>query len=437
MRSTLSIILLAFLLPLLLPAQSVLLQGQVVAKDSDKGIPFANLLILDGQRGTVSTETGGFSLRVTSLPVSLVVSSLGYRTDTFQITRPTPLRLTLAQENTELTQIEVNARQQWATLDKKMGLPIDFTVCNNQLFLLGKTSMWNRFHLAVYDGQGNKLNDRAFKIGRITDLETNCFDQLILKTPEFAIRIDPTSSSLTPIEKIPIKDYEAIYESCRASSDSLLYLEWKDFEGFRKSYLAGERATGSFDLFKTIWFREQAGRVRRNAPYNSWASKILHNMGDITYDENQLIRQTQDDVQFDIDIVNKNPTDNYFFLQQDTVVLFNFDEDRIESFSARGDSLISVEIEFNGKNLGGQHTDAQMIYDPITSKYYTMLFRKGAYRLYEVNRYTGTLLQEHKLDIARCRKIAILNNQIFLLGIPKRDRKTDYQRFLKRRLVVR
>lgn len=426
-----------FLFPCLLFTQSILLQGQVVAADNSEAIPYVNLQIANSNRGTVSAETGIFSLKVRRLPVRLVVSSLGYQTDTFLITRSSPLQLQLSRADAALPQIEVKARQRWTTLDEKMGLPVDFTVCNNKLFLLGKTSMWNRFQLAAYDDKGNLLHNRSYKIGRITDLETNCFDQLILKTPEFAIRIDPSSGNLDPIEKIPLKDYEAIYESCQASSDSLLYLEWKDYEGFRKLYLAGERSSGTFDLFKAIWFREQAGRMRRSASYHAWASKTLHNMGDITYAENQQIRQTQDDVQFEIDIVNKNPTDNYFFLQRDTVILFNFDEDRIESFSARGDSLKSVEIDFNGKNLGGQHTDTQMINDPITGKFYTMLFKKGAYRLYEVDFLSGSLLHEHKLDIVRCRKIAILNGQIFLLGVPKRDRKTEYQRFLKRRLVMR
>ena len=426
-----------FLFPFFLFAQSILLQGQVVAKGNGAAIPFGNLLVFGSSNGTVSAETGLFDLRVRRLPVRLIVSSLGYQTDTFLITRPTPLLLQLSRTDAALPQINVNALQQWTTLDKKMGLPIDFTICNNQLFLLGKTGLWNQFHLAAYDDQGNKLHDRAYKIGRITDLETNCFDQLILKTPEFAIRIDPASGSLDPIEKILIKEYESVYESCRASTDSLLYLEWQDFEGFRKLYLAGERASGVFDLFKTIWFREQAGKVRRTAPYYEWANNTVHNMGDITYAENQKIRHSQGAIDFEVAIVNKNPTNNYFFLQHDTVVLFNFDEDRIESFSARGDSLASVEIEFNGKNLGGQHTDARMINDPITGKFYTMLFKKGAYRLYEVSLFTGGLLQEYKLDIVRCRKIAILNDHIFLLGVPKRDRKTDFQRFMKRRLVMR
>ncbi|MEM9928446.1 MAG: hypothetical protein AAF840_01380, partial [Bacteroidota bacterium] len=208
------------------------------------------------------------------------------------------------------------------------------------------------------------------------------------------------------------------------------------YDGFRKLYLAGQKRTQSIDLFKAIVFKEGIWDQRSYGRYVDGMDKDTRHLGDIYWRANMIVRRQQAAASFIAAIVLKNPTNNYLFLDQDRLVLFNFDQDQIETFSLTGQPLGTQEILFNRKNLGGQHSDPLIIQDPISRMFYCVLTKKRGYELGEVNIKTGAIGKKYKLGLASFRQIAVLGGQSFALGVPLRQRSTEDQQFLQRQLLA-
>lgn len=425
-----------FLLLLVLPqqigSQTIELSGKVMDNQTGSGLPFATITLLNTTGGTITDVSGHFKLTVRRLPTTLIVSSIGYRSDSIQINQNNYLEINLRVNTTALPQIEVTASKKWEILNKEKVFPLDFTVCQNRLFVLGKRGIGRKYHLASYSPDGKLLFERELSLGKITGIETNCFDHLAITTPEFAIRLD--ASELQPVDKTPLRDYQKLFANCRASNDDFVYLEKSRFRGLNKLYLIGERYTGAISTFKRILFHEALQLTRQSRGFLATVD-ANNNMGDITYDENQAIREQEDNADFLRQVLLNNNNINHLFSFQDTVLLFNFDEDHIEFFNTSGDSLTVVPIRFNGKTMARSPKDAPVFRDPITGQFYTILIRKGRQKLFGVDILTGQVTQEYSLEVADLEKFAVLNGMAYLLGVPLRNRQSAYQRFLQKPLL--
>ncbi|MCC5920277.1 MAG: TonB-dependent receptor [Cyclobacteriaceae bacterium] len=59
--------------------------GQVIDAKTKEGIPFASIQLKDKAIGTTTDETGTFILHMANLPTDLIISHVGYRKSTFQV----------------------------------------------------------------------------------------------------------------------------------------------------------------------------------------------------------------------------------------------------------------------------------------------------------------------------------------------------------------
>ena len=85
-----------------LNAQTI--KGKVV-DSSGEALAFINVQEKKSTNGTTTGEDGTFSLDVTSLPTTLVISSLGFKTVEQEVTNTNPLTITLEDENLALDEV--------------------------------------------------------------------------------------------------------------------------------------------------------------------------------------------------------------------------------------------------------------------------------------------------------------------------------------------
>jgi len=405
-------------------AQSSQISGRVTDLVTGKGIPFTSLGWLSLAGGSVADEEGYFTLDAVQLPQRLIVSSLGYQPDTLLLTRASYLEIKLTATGAQLPEVNVTAEQEWEVINKEKVFPIDFTVCDNLLYVLGQRGVGNNYHLSVYSAAGEMQFERELTIGKVIGLESNCFNQLMLKTHDFAIRLD--TDQLEPVEKTPVQDYEKLFADCQASTPNHIYLEKVALAGFRKWYLVGERGGSDVDLFQAVWYREMARRTAAflQRPVPRIIIDAASEAAGVDSGHKAVF-----DYDFDKEVTYKNHNENCLFLEGNHVVLFNFDHDAIEHFSLEGDSLATVEIGFNDeKNPDG----APMVHDPITGKYYAIRRAKGGYALSEVDLSTGGIVREYPLNIARYNKLVVLDDQVYMVGVALKGRASEYPRFMRR-----
>ncbi len=67
-------------------AQSVTISGNVANATSKENVPAVSVVVKGTSQGTYTNSNGGFSLKVAKLPVTLVISSIGYETQELTVT---------------------------------------------------------------------------------------------------------------------------------------------------------------------------------------------------------------------------------------------------------------------------------------------------------------------------------------------------------------
>jgi iron complex outermembrane receptor protein len=85
-----------FMLPIGLMAQTI--KGKVT-DSSGEGLPYMNVVEKGTSNGVVTDDTGEFSISVKSLPITLVVSSMGFKTKNIKVTQPSYLTIVVSDDN--------------------------------------------------------------------------------------------------------------------------------------------------------------------------------------------------------------------------------------------------------------------------------------------------------------------------------------------------
>ncbi len=90
-------------------SSQITINGKVIDRDSQKPLSFANIKMAGTFLGTVSGNDGSFSLQVKSLPVTLIISFIGYQTDTIVVNENQFLTIYLAPKSILTDEITVTA----------------------------------------------------------------------------------------------------------------------------------------------------------------------------------------------------------------------------------------------------------------------------------------------------------------------------------------
>jgi TonB-linked SusC/RagA family outer membrane protein len=98
---------LLLLFPVVLLAQSTI-NGKITAEGTGETVPFANVIEKGTSNGTTTDIDGNYSIQVSKLPVTLVISSLGYATTEVQATSTAPLNVIVAVSAQALEEVVIS-----------------------------------------------------------------------------------------------------------------------------------------------------------------------------------------------------------------------------------------------------------------------------------------------------------------------------------------
>lgn len=88
-------------------AEQIELKGKVLDQKTNESIIGATIKLKKTAEGTVSNANGDFTLRVKSLPISLVVSVIGYKHQEIDIQNANPITINLSEDNNLLSEVVV------------------------------------------------------------------------------------------------------------------------------------------------------------------------------------------------------------------------------------------------------------------------------------------------------------------------------------------
>jgi iron complex outermembrane receptor protein len=125
-----------FMLPLGLMAQTI--KGKVTDK-SGSSLPYMNVVVKGTTTGTTTNDSGAFSLTVKKLPVTIVVSSMGYKSKEVTVTNNSFLNITVEEGGQSLDEIILVGSRTAPRSSTDSPLPID-VVGVKELLSTGQTT---------------------------------------------------------------------------------------------------------------------------------------------------------------------------------------------------------------------------------------------------------------------------------------------------------
>ena len=125
-----------FMLPLGLMAQTI--KGKVT-DTSGSALPYMNVLVKGTTTGTTTSDSGEFSLTVKSLPVTIVVSSIGFKTKEVTVTTNSFLTIAIEEGDESLGEIIITGSRTAPRSSTDSPLPID-VVGVKELLSTGQTT---------------------------------------------------------------------------------------------------------------------------------------------------------------------------------------------------------------------------------------------------------------------------------------------------------
>ncbi|HEY5507890.1 MAG TPA: SusC/RagA family TonB-linked outer membrane protein, partial [Paludibacter sp.] len=109
LRRKFQIILLALVCTVTAYAQQGTIKGTVLDENSTNSIIGATVRLKGQQGGTVTDAKGNFSLNAKTLPVTLLISGIGYKTQEIDVYEAEPITVNLAEEQNRLSEVVVTA----------------------------------------------------------------------------------------------------------------------------------------------------------------------------------------------------------------------------------------------------------------------------------------------------------------------------------------
>jgi iron complex outermembrane receptor protein len=125
-----------FMLPLGLMAQTI--KGKVTDK-SGSSLPYMNVMVKGTTTGTTTSDSGEFSLTVKKIPVTIVVSSMGYTTKEVKVTNTSFLNITVEEGGQSLDEIILVGSRTAPRSNADTALPVD-VVGVKELLSTGQTT---------------------------------------------------------------------------------------------------------------------------------------------------------------------------------------------------------------------------------------------------------------------------------------------------------
>ena len=123
------------------------INGTIRDAETNDVIPFANILNLNDEKGSVSDQNGMFQIIVDRLPTRLQFSFIGYKTDTILVDNLENQEIFLRKDNQNLPLVEISANQKLEAVESSGFLPRNFVVWKDHIFLLSKNVLLENIKL--------------------------------------------------------------------------------------------------------------------------------------------------------------------------------------------------------------------------------------------------------------------------------------------------
>ncbi|MDB4728087.1 carboxypeptidase-like regulatory domain-containing protein [Saprospiraceae bacterium] len=399
---------------------AVQFRGKV--KEFETNIPLLGVNVYvadDPTNGTSTSKTGSFKLQVKSLPAQIVVSFIGYETDTIVFDNPNRSFKTiiLKPDIFTLPGIEITAKLKLDRLSDRLFSIRDFLMLEHeQILYLKKEGDFRGWELILATLDGVVLDTFSLRkqfIRSPESLHLSCFGNIHLLTDYGAFQMNIEENQIVLGEGVSLRKFDRLVLPCVGASDKFVYFERKLYRGMSSQFEIADKAGTFRRPFAVISDDEQLGRYEEDQFYASLYEEL--ETAKIDFQMDNKLRNTHRQFQLEMKFRNRlfqEGMDIPFFHIGDSLVLLNYYDHIIQFFDEAGnyDSKKEQRIDFHLNKKW-----EKVIYDEISRKLYAVFnSSKGKY-ISEISLHTGEVMNPLHFECVFIRKIIVHDDFLYLL----------------------
>ena len=329
----------------------------------------------------------------------------------------------LVQKEIKLSEVTISANPLEAIVKDKRFYVDDYLVLPNNDFLIITTRISNNskyFDVAYYKREKGITCSKKINNETNPFLFTDCFKNLHLVTDNYSRQLFFTSdSSFDFLPKYSKVKFDSTLKLCALKLDTqLLFKSFRPPQTIPGVYF---NFTANSPFLTYIKVYKKNRRIFYSIVYNKEIREMLKS----EISDSQALRASMDaadarrpsDQSYEsaIDLFYKKVAKPIYapvFLKNDTVVVFNFQEELIVFLTKTGNLL--KEVKLNDKEIS-TYRDFEIIYDEFKQNFYFKTRGFDKTFLSMLNIYTGSLSRTIHLEKAFAKNIQIQNGKIYYL----------------------
>ncbi len=424
-------------------AQTVQIKGTVRNELTSKPVPEANIRVYGTTQGTPTDNNGNFTLVLSKLPATLVISCIGYDRAVYDIIEKSaaPLRVLLRPITYVLKEVEISPVSHSTVYEDKTYSVLDYELMDDHVALLVFRNVIQRAGMVLLSRGGDTL-----AVSDLPELPPELLRRDFLSNVHYYAKTgksyqcyyNPENQNLDFLHPISTDSLEKYVMPYLFRISGRLYFQEKVLNGFGTSIAYYSKDGGKRYIKNCLNDKKISEFLDDQEFYLKWNGAI----GSYVFPEDDI--ENEDRFNFSIPqgeggAYGKNEARAHRFefynmiyplfkINEDTMAFFNFGNDQLEMLDPDGKVIATAPISFHKGSTAinplaendraendGWRWGTRILTDEATHAMYAMFQRSGMVMIQKIDARTGNLGAATILPFPFPEKIKLYKGEAFFL----------------------
>lgn len=408
----------------------VSIYGVVRDSTSKSILPFANVRIKGTTKGAAADANGSFKITADSIPVTLIVTFIGYKTREVAVNKAySSVTVYLPSANSTLKEIVISSDPVKCIQEDRSLMAFDFEFYDNYILLLAHKDQLSPSRLILLDESGRTINTLLLESKNAESLYRDCFGNVHLLSKDSSWQVYYDYVKLQLLYPSTLRDLEQNLYPCQLYYQGKVFMSFHTFHDQRCLYYVGLGGVNS-PFFYTS---DTIGTTRIITNYDMRYFLDKRKRGEGYLYSVRFIKEHMAELQAGVslssaDSLSLTKLNAPIVQNRNQVWIFNFSSNRAYRFNEKLSVEDSVPIGFRSKtNSINQFTNpndwtGQLLRDEVTDNLYTIYNRRSIATVVLLNNQDFSAENEYVLeDKPFPKEIKIRNGVLYFLWINRHD----------------
>jgi hypothetical protein len=386
--------------------------GRIIDNVTKKPIDFAAITDFKTNVSFQANAQGYFEKTTNEKVVILIITKVGYESQTVKINQNTtfPLTVTMNIRTLDISEVAVVAQKPVKRLVDNSFYILDYQFTGDNIILLGE--MDDKQMAKLIDMDGKEICRLWLKNKKYESIFKDCFNNIHLVSKFYTTQMYYDNSSLNLLTDIRRTLFDSVLVPCILDNNNNLYFETLLNKKQTKTFFVINKTSKEISSLGIFSDEFKIGMMKSEGVFMAGKYGNIGNnpMDATTAEELRAMRRKDDDVNFAARVIF---TDAYIpiLLNNDTITVFNHPNGLIHRYAVNNKEVDLQIMEYNHY----KNWKPVVISDEVKHKFYTTYLHDGIISLGEINLKNGKINRRFKLIHTFPKNIKIKNGIVYYL----------------------